>query len=267
MRFGMGIFGKRDASGACCKHDYRHSVFAILCEPLHFCYLALRARWVHCLDFLYVLFRGYPRSWLFMKLDKTLRLEYFLESPFAISKRYLQLRLDSDIYQYGETPMRTLERIAQRLKLSSDDHVFELGAGTGRCAFWLACLHHCRVTGIERIALFADFANSVVRNYGLQDQVQFIHGDFLEKNLSQATVIYLYGTKMSDAEIEVFILNLRNTTSGTRIVTVSYALEEIVAISSDPRIQIMSFEITDAFEAEFFWGKAQVFIQKLRSRS
>jgi hypothetical protein len=199
------------------------------CNFWIFIYITLRSKVYHFLDFLYVLTRCYPRNYWFTKIDLALLLDYWLESPFVISKRYLQLKFEPDIYQYGETPISTIERIAQKLAINENDHVFELGSGTGRCAFWLACFRKCRVTGIEQISQFTDCTQRILDHCKpLKQKINFIKGDFLVENLSAATIIYLYGSKMSNREIESLILNLRGIKQGTRIVTVSYSLNEII---------------------------------------
>ncbi|MDR1907053.1 MAG: hypothetical protein LBQ03_02455 [Puniceicoccales bacterium] len=229
----------------------------------NFLYVALRAKVYHFRDFLYALMKYYPKNALFAKIDCILFLDYWFESPFVISKRYLQLKFEPDIYQYGETPLSTIEQIAQKLTINENDHVFELGSGTGRCAFWLACSRGCRITGIEQIPQFIDTTQRLLdRHKSLKQKINFIKGNFLTEDLSKATIVYLYGSKMSNQEIEALILNLHTTQPGTRIVTVTYSLNEIIRESQNKNMLNENFPIVTSFEAEFFWGKTTVFIQK-----
>jgi predicted RNA methylase len=223
----------------------------------------LRSKIYHAKDFLHTLIKYYPRNHLFAKIDLSLLSDYWLESPFAISKYYLQLKFKPDIYQYGETPLLTIEQIAQKLAINENDHVFELGSGTGRCTFWMACFRGCRVTGIEQIPQFVDCTKRLLDQYKpFKQKINFIGGNFLREDLSMATIIYLYGSKMSNQEIEMLVLNFDALKPETRIVTVSYSLNEIIRESKNENILKKNFPVIASFEAEFFWGKATVFVQK-----
>jgi hypothetical protein len=233
-----------------------------LAKIFMFFYVFLRARLFRCIDYCGAIFKFYIKNRSFAKTDLTIIGEYWMNSPFAISKRYLQLKLEPDIYQYGETPLLTIEKIAKRAHITEQDCAFELGSGTGRCAFWLAYFTGCRVVGIEQIPDFVDFSNQLAqKNDFLRGKINFIRDDFLSTDLSPATVIYCYGTKLTNAQIETLILNLSKTRPGTIVITVSYPLNEI--ISEDPAILEKYFPLISKFDAEFLWGKATVFIQKV----
>ncbi|MDR2807320.1 MAG: class I SAM-dependent methyltransferase [Puniceicoccales bacterium] len=228
-----------------------------------FFYVILRARLFRCLDFCHTVIRFYPKNHRFAKTDFAILSEYWLHPPFSISKRYLQLKLEPDVYQYGETPLRTMEKIAQYAHISKGDCLFELGCGIGRCALWLAYFKECSVVAIEQIPDFVDFSQTLVeKDEFLKEKVSFIKADFLSVDLHRATVVYLYGTKMTDAQIELLILNLRKSPLKTTVITVSYSLNEIIAVSKNYAILKERFLIVKKFEGEFFWGKATVFIQK-----
>ncbi|MDR1435410.1 MAG: methyltransferase domain-containing protein [Puniceicoccales bacterium] len=223
----------------------------------------MRFQFFRCLDFYGTVFRFYFKNHAFARTDFAILSKYWLDSPFAISKRYLQLKLEPDVHQYGETPLLTIEKIAQKANITERDHVFELGCGTGRCAFWLAYFRACSVTAIEQIPDFVDFSNQLVeKNSFLEGKLHFIRGDFLSTDLSQATVIYLYGTKMTNSQIESLIFNLNKIQLGTTIITVSYSLNEIIAESKNHALLKEYFAVTAKFAVEFLWGKATVFIQK-----
>jgi SAM-dependent methyltransferase len=213
-----------------------------------------------------VIFKFYIKNRNFAKTDFAVLSEYWLDSPFAISKRYLQLKLEPDPYQYGETPLLTIEKIAKQADISEQDCVFELGCGTGRCAFWLAYFAKCRVVGIEQVPDFVGFSGKLAeKDDFLKEKINFIRGNFLATDLSPATVIYCYGTKMTNAQIETLILNLDKAQPGTIVITVSYHLNEIISTSENQTVLEKYFPIVSKFDAEFFWGKATVFIQKVPS--
>jgi SAM-dependent methyltransferase len=250
--------------------DYRHKLGIFwthlrskLIDYAHFFYILVRFQVFRCLDFCGTVFRFYFKNRAFARTDFVILSQYWLDSPFAISKRYLQLKLEPDIYQYGETPLLTIEKIAKRAHITERDHVFELGSGRGRCAFWLAHFRACSVTAIEQIPDFVDFSRKLVgENSFLSGKLHFIGGDFLSMDLSRATAIYLYGTKMTNTQIESLIFNLAKVRPGTTIITVSYSLNEIIAESKNHGLLKEYFPIIAQFEGEFLWGKATVFIQK-----
>ena len=96
----------------------------------------------------------YSFSFRFLHFELRRRLFFFLCSPWAVSRRFLDKRGEFDAQGYGETPLMTLEAVARRLKISSDDAVLELGSGTGRNCVWLSDRYGCRTLGIEQIQLF-----------------------------------------------------------------------------------------------------------------
>jgi SAM-dependent methyltransferase len=219
------------------------------------------------MDFCGVVVKFYSKNYHFAKTDLAIMSEYWLDSPFAISRRYLQLKLEPDVYQYGETPLLTIAKIARYAHITERDCVFELGSGTGRCAFWLAHFTGCRVVGVEQIPDFVDFANQLIgKDDALAGKISFIRDDFFITDLSQATAIYCYGSKMDDHQIESLILNLRKTRPGTIVITVSYSLNEIIVSSKNRAVAKEHFSIITQFDGEFLWGKATVFVQKKLSQ-
>ncbi|MDR2371612.1 MAG: hypothetical protein LBD60_00490 [Puniceicoccales bacterium] len=237
-----------------------------LAETFRFFYVFLRARLFRCIDYCGAIFKFYIKNRSFAKTDLTIIGEYWLDSPFAISKRYLQLKFELDIYQYGETPLLTIEKIAKQAHITEQDCVFELGSGTGRCAFWLTYFTGCRVVGVEQIPDFVDFSSQLVeKDNFLKGKISFIRDDFLSTDLNPATVVYCYGTKLTNAQIETLILNLSRTRSGTIVITVSYHLNEIISVSENQAVLEKYFPLISKFDAEFLWGKATVFIQEVSS--
>jgi hypothetical protein len=80
----------------------------------------------------------------------------------------------------------------------------------------------------------------------------FTLGDITTMNLSSATVIYLYGTCLQDDQIEKIARNMKKLPSATKIITVSYPLTDYFPYG---------FKVQDQFEANFNWGKTDVYVQ------
>lgn len=203
---------------------------------------------VQCLSFveyLRVIFKYYPDI-EFFKIDTCLLLSYLFANPFRISKQFLLKRGERDLYTYGETPLTTLDHIARTCGLTSDDTVVELGCGRGRTCFWLHQFMGCRVIGIDYLPTFIVKA-SKVRDYFRIEDVEFRLEDLFQADLRGATVIYLYGTCYSVAQICQLIDHFSNLPERTKIITVSYALPEF-----NPEAP---FKILKQFPASFPWEK------------
>jgi len=202
-------------------------------------------------EFLRVVWRYYSKM-TFLRVDVSLMLKYLFCSPFRVSKRYLMSKGEKDIYTYGETPLTTMEKIAEECGIKDADVVFELGCGRGRICFWLNTFIGCQVVGIDRVPLFIANAREVKKRWHVTG-VQFRHEDILNSDLDGATVLYLYGTSLSDQDITTLAKNFAQLPQGTRIITVSYALSEYVGEDD--------FEIMRLFPVRFPWGQTDVYLQ------
>jgi ubiquinone/menaquinone biosynthesis C-methylase UbiE len=70
----------------------------------------------------------------------------------------------------------TLE-LADRMELSADAHVLDLGSGLGGPARTLAETYGCRVTGIDLTESFCVAAAEISGWLKLSDKLRFVHGD------------------------------------------------------------------------------------------
>lgn len=86
----------------------------------------------------------------------------------------------ADLAPVDEFHMRgrsaTLE-LADRMELTPDTHVLDIGSGLGGPARTLAEVYGCHVTGIDLTRAFCDAATVLSRWVGLADRVRFVHGD------------------------------------------------------------------------------------------
>jgi ribosomal protein L11 methylase PrmA len=76
--------------------------------------------------------------------------------------------------------------------VSSSDVVYDLGSGDGRLLFAAIEKGAGRCVGIDIDSKKVDEARELAREKGLDDKVTFIEGDFLDQDLSEATVILCY---------------------------------------------------------------------------
>lgn len=212
--------------------------------------------WVSLKEFFafFVIAYRYYGNWKFCKIDFKLRLLYLFNNGFAISKKYMQEKQAEQIYVYGETPLPTWEQIAKSCQISAKDTLIELGCGRGRVCFWSHCFLGCKVIGLEQIPVFVTQAQSIVKEFELA-QISFEQEDFLKADLSQGTVLYLYGSCMEDADISKLAKVCSKLASGTKIITVSFNLDDYLS---------GKFEIMKCFPAQFTWGTGDVFLQVVK---
>ena len=190
----------------------------------------------------------------FFYLDQDLLAAYFFKTPYAISKKYLKERKEKNIYVYGETPLHTYEKIGKKVGIKPKDLVLELGSGRGRGAFFVHHFFKCPVVAIERILHFVKVARYLSRKY-CREGVRFICADMLETDLPKATVLYLYGTALSDEEVALLIKKLEKYPTGTKIVSISYPLSDY-----HPK----GFCTETCFSVAFNWGITEAYVETVR---
>lgn len=191
----------------------------------------------------------------FHAIDCTLLNKYILKSPYRISKKYLKKRKDRNIYSYGETPLKTFDFLAKKIKIGPHHRVLDLGCGRGRGLFFLAHFYKCEVIGIERIPQFVKLARFVAQKFQIQN-ASFLCGDMLQMTLPQVDIIYLFGSDLSDKTIDRLVKRLKTCAAQTQILSVSYSL-----IDYDPT---NSFWLKESFPLFFPWGKTEGYLQVRR---
>lgn len=223
-------------------------------EFISLLYLNLVVKFRNLKEFIKVAFFYYKKQ-RFRKIDFALRLNYLFKNPYSISKAFLVKRKEKDIYSYGETPLTTLDDIADEARITKQDTVFELGCGRGRGCFWLNSVLGCKVVGIDYVPDFISIAQSIKEKFDL-NEIEFRLGDFLDADYAGATVIYLYGSCLIDPFVQRLVKRFEKLPQGTKIITVSYSLNDYS--NSD------KFEIMNRFTAKFTWGDADVYIHLVK---
>lgn len=221
-------------------------------DYLELTWLFVKVKCINFIDYCHVV-ANYYSNFTFLKIDSYLLFSYLFDNPFAMSKRFLLDKGASDLHAYGETPLTTLEEVASECRLLPSDTVFELGCGRGRTCFWLREFIGCSVVGVEYVPEFVQRANQVKAKFDLDSRIQFRQEDFLMTDLSQATVIYLYGTCLTRSFIEVLANRFESLPVGTKIITVSYPLSDYTSSGA--------FETMKRFPARFTWGIADIYLQ------
>jgi ribosomal protein L11 methylase PrmA len=90
------------------------------------------------------------------------------------------------------TMPKFIEGFFKLAPLSSSDIVYDLGSGDGRLLFAAIENGAGRCVGIDIDAKKVNEARELAREKGMEIKVTFIEGDFLDQDLSEATVILCY---------------------------------------------------------------------------
>ncbi len=183
--------------------------------------------------------------------DYTLKRAYRFDSPYQMNKAFLRTKGIQEVDTYGETPLTTLYAIAKKCGITSQDHYIELGCGRGRGTFFLNDYFGCQTTGIEWNPQFVAKAEQVAAAYPGKAP-KFLCEDMLGADLSEATVIYLFGTCLSDPIIEKLTALFTLLPRSTKIITVSFPLSDYSS----------AFHISKEFIGLFPWGKGSIFLNQ-----
>lgn len=170
----------------------------------------------------------------FSELDLALKRIYFLKNPYRICSTV-----------YGETPLTTLDLIAKECKIGKGDHLYELGAGRGRAALFLSEIHGCKVTAIDQEEVFINLAakfSSHLREFRCEN--------FFETDVSPASCVYLYGSSLTNGQVERLIKNFESLEPRAKIVSISYPIEG------------KEFKLEKTFVGSFPWGEAEIFLTR-----
>jgi SAM-dependent methyltransferase len=147
--------------------------------------------------------------------------------------------------------------MVEEFSIGSMDHLLELGCGRGRGVFFLSHLAGCSAVGIDFVPFFISTATAIAKHATPILPVTFRCENMETTDFSGATVIYLYGTCLAEEEIDALVHRFEALPQATKIITVSYPLTDY-----SPR-----FRTLKQFTADFPWGKGEVFLNGLASRS
>lgn len=96
-----------------------------------------------------------------------------------------------EMIPYQTTPVRHVLELVDRLGLTSDDVVYDLGAGLGRVVFTVALLSTSRVKGVEVEPTYVTYAQRLAQELSLI-RVSFINADARTIDYGDGTVFFLY---------------------------------------------------------------------------
>lgn len=195
-------------------------------------------------------------NWRFLVADAMLTLKYGTQNPYKICLDYLKHYSTNEVQKaYGETRLRTLEKIAEMVNLTENDVLYDLGCGRGRCIFWFHLFFGCRAIGVEITPVFIERAEAIRKRLKL-DGIEFRQAMIQDQDLSDATVVYLYGTCFKPEAIVRLFPCLARLPPGARVVSVTHPLDKYT-----PAL----FERVAVIDAPYSWGNSPIYILRRRS--
>ena len=122
-----------------------------------------------------------------------------------------------DLAPYIPTPQEVVNRMLELAEVTTTDIVYDLGSGDGRIPITAAKRYGARGVGIDFDPQRIAESNANARREGVTDRVEFILGDALQADASEATVVTLY--LLSSSNIKLRPILTRQLSAGTRIVS------------------------------------------------
>ena len=194
----------------------------------------------------------FQRQFLCYELRR--RLVFLFCSPWALSRRFLDARGETDAQGYGETPLVTLEAVASRLEISEGDRILELGCGTGRNCIWLAARYGCYAEGVEQISALVQITQKLIAGSSVAKRVKLTCQDMFELDMSRYRLVYVDCTAMSEKCIRQVAMLCAGLPNEARVVTVNASLSELMP---------ERFQLERTFPGLFIWGWSDMRIQRV----
>lgn len=138
-------------------------------------------------------FRPSIKSLSSLRLPDAMWPIYFAFHPLhGLASRLNGTRHTPEPRPFLGTPSSLILPLFAAARLGSDDLFIDLGCGDGRVAIEAAMQFGCRAIGIEYHASIAEIARRRAAESGVGDLVTIIHGDVMDADLDQATVIFAF---------------------------------------------------------------------------
>jgi len=191
--------------------------------------------------------RHYYKRPRFACLDLSFGLFSLISNPYRTCRKFLQKKGEKDVYAYGETPYSTLQKIAAASEATASDRWIELGSGRGKGCFWIAHFIGCETVGVEWVPQFVRAARFLKACFKFKN-VSFHLQDMEETDFTNASVVYLYGTCLSEAILCRLVEKMKALPKGARVISISEPLK------SD------AFTIKETLSVSYPWGETEAFL-------
>lgn len=184
-----------------------------------------------------------------LKLDLLFLKHYWSQNPYRICKRYF--KDDQLTMPYGDTWPSSIYKLCQVLKLSKDDVLYEVGAGTCRASFWFEAICGCQVVAIEKVPTFIQKAQKIKEK--LNSNITLLLKDFLTIDYSKATVIYFYSSSFPTPILQQLIDLWGSLRPKTKVITTSFPLTDFLS---------EVYDVVGQYQVAYPWGTCRLYIHE-----
>lgn len=203
-----------------------------------------------------------PREWpAILKTRKLWKVEalfgifYLFRFPsFDIWLQTRKLPRPREDFRYGETPYMTGLKLVKMAGINKDDVLYDLGSGRGKFCFLAHLASGCQTVGMEMLPSYTIIADRIKKMLRL-DGIEFRSEDFLEKDISKATVLFTAATSWSPTTKERLLERVEELKPGTRWLSVGWELRH-------PLLDLKS-----AQELLFSWGHENAWLYTVKDHS
>ena len=179
----------------------------------------------------------------------------YSSNGIQLSKKFRkENQLKETQYTYGEIDLLALLALLYDLKPTAQDQFYDLGCGLGLTVFLAGlCFKIKKSVGIEILAPLHQTSTQILQHHQSNqahktNPIQFIHADFLNVSLNEASIVFINATAMM-GELWIKIEEKLSTlTPGTRVIVISH------------RLPTPSFRLIDQMMQPMNWGLASTFV-------
>lgn len=126
---------------------------------------------------------------------------------------------------YGETPTLSILSMLAQVGVSSRDTFIDLGCGRGLTVLAAALSHGVSAVGIDAIPTFIERGNALAERLRIAPRARFIHGNFLDQDITGGTIFYAAATTFEREVIDAMADRVaRLGAPNARFITLSHTL-------------------------------------------
>ncbi len=139
--------------------------------------------------------------------------------------RQKEQSLFSRAVPFRGTPQPAVDALLELAELHTNDVLYDLGSGDGRVLITAAQRYGVKTVGIEIDSDLVATTRESARKLGVEKLVTVQEEDFLQTDLSEATVVILYLLPELHAQL---IPQLRKLPPGARVMTYSFEIPSLL---------------------------------------
>jgi hypothetical protein len=197
-------------------------------------------------------------SFKFYKNIKYLFLDLFFSFIYLFINPYREVRVFNqkkgflNVYTYGETYLKTFEKIANLANINEESNFLELGSGRAKISFFVRLIFRSKVSSIEWVDKLINISKFI--NKIFFTKILFIKEDMFKVSFKNFTHIFLYGTCLEKKEINKLIKKFKMDSKSAKIITISFALNEYDK----------NYKTLKSLDVNFAYGKTKAYINVLK---